>query len=95
MIKSAWKALTSNSNAVMIIASAFDHYVDKCGPTWRSTTGAIAATGGPDSHGALPGAGQFGTLTIHDGGTGPVTVELADHDWTGQTLVSYRFVVGP
>lgn len=49
--------------------------------------------GGPYSHGALPGAGQFGTLTVSDDGTGPVTVQLAGYDWTGQRLLSYSFTV--
>ena len=39
--------------------------------------------------GVHPGAGQFGTLTVRDDGTGPVTVDLAGRDWTGRVLTSY------
>lgn len=49
--------------------------------------------GGPYSHGAIPGAGQFGTLTVEDDGSDSVTVELSGRDWTGQTLVSHTFTV--
>jgi phosphodiesterase/alkaline phosphatase D-like protein len=49
--------------------------------------------GGPYSHGTAPGGGQFGTFTVDDDGTGPLTVELAGHDWTGAELMSYTFTV--
>lgn len=49
--------------------------------------------GGPYSHGTLPGAGQFGTITVHDDGTAPETVDLAGRDWTGRVLLSYTFTV--
>lgn len=45
--------------------------------------------GGPYSEGTHPGAGQFGTLTVHDDGTGPVAVDLAGRDWTGRVLTSH------
>lgn len=44
--------------------------------------------GGPYSEGTYPGAGQFGTLTVHDDGIAPVTVDLAGRDWTGRVLTS-------
>jgi phosphodiesterase/alkaline phosphatase D-like protein len=50
--------------------------------------------GGPYSHGAVPGGGQFGTLTVLDDGTGSVTVRLEGRDWTGQVLLSHTFHAG-
>ncbi|WP_129668106.1 alkaline phosphatase D family protein [Phytoactinopolyspora endophytica] len=52
-----------------------------------------SSKGGPYSHGAAPGGGQFGTITVHDDGSGPVTVDLAGWDWTGDELLSYTFTV--
>ncbi|NEE02821.1 alkaline phosphatase D family protein [Phytoactinopolyspora halotolerans] len=49
--------------------------------------------GGPYSHGAFPGGGQFGTITVHDDGSAPVTVELAGWNWESERLLSYTFRV--
>jgi hypothetical protein len=51
--------------------------------------------GGPYSEGTFPGAGQFGTVTVHDTGGDTVDVELAGRDWRGEVLVSLetRFAV--
>lgn len=43
--------------------------------------------GGPYSHGAFPGAGQYGRLEIHDDGGDVVRVRLSGHDWRQSTLV--------
>jgi membrane-associated phospholipid phosphatase len=44
--------------------------------------------GGPYSHGAFPGAGQFGVLRVDDDGT-EVRVELSGRTWTGDVLFQY------
>jgi phosphodiesterase/alkaline phosphatase D-like protein len=49
--------------------------------------------GGPYSHGAFPGAGQYGVLTVRDDGGPRVTVGLAGRDWTGRTLVRLSYPV--
>jgi hypothetical protein len=49
--------------------------------------------GGPYSEGAVPGPGQFGTVTVTDTGGDTVDVELAGRDWRGEVLVSYRTTV--
>lgn len=49
--------------------------------------------GGPYSHGAFPGAGQFGVLSVDDDGENRITVDLAGRDWTGRTLVAHSFTV--
>jgi hypothetical protein len=49
--------------------------------------------GGPYSEGTFPGAGQFGTLSVHDHGGGRITVDLAGRDWRGRTLVAGSFAV--
>lgn len=49
--------------------------------------------GGPYSHGAFPGAGQFGVLSVHDNGGDHITVDLAGRDWTGRVLVAESFLI--
>jgi hypothetical protein len=49
--------------------------------------------GGPYSHGAFPGPGQFGTVTVTDDGGPVVGVELTGRNWRGETLTSYQFHV--
>lgn len=49
--------------------------------------------GGPYSHGAFPGAGQYGVLTVRDDGGPRVTVGLAGRDWTGHDLVRLSYPV--
>ena len=43
---------------------------------------------GPYSEGSHPGGGQYGLLTIDDGG-GDVTIGLSGRDYTGAELVGY------
>lgn len=47
--------------------------------------------GGPYSHGAVEGPGQFGRLDIDDDGGDVVTVRLSGHNWEGDELLSYEF----
>lgn len=47
--------------------------------------------GGPYSEGAFPGGGQFGLLTITDGGGPEVTVAFSGRDWEGTEVVGYSF----
>lgn len=49
--------------------------------------------GGPYSHGAIPGSGQFGRLDITDDGGDVVTVRLSGHNWEGEELLRYEFDV--
>ncbi|MEV0899508.1 alkaline phosphatase D family protein [Actinoplanes sp. NPDC049802] len=60
-------------------------------------TGALdrpgSVKGGPYSHGAFPGCGQFGTITITDDATAHVRVELAGRTWSDRILVRYRTVI--
>lgn len=49
--------------------------------------------GGPYSHGAAPGGGQFGVIDITDDGTA-MQVVLRGLDWEGTTLVAHAFTVG-
>ncbi|MDH3678953.1 MAG: alkaline phosphatase D family protein [Acidimicrobiia bacterium] len=44
--------------------------------------------GGPYSHGAFPGAGQYGKLEISDDGGDVITVRLSGRTWDGQELTS-------
>jgi GTPase SAR1 family protein len=46
--------------------------------------------GGPYSHGAFPGGGQFGTLRVDDDGGPEVTVTLRGLDWRRRELTSLR-----
>ncbi len=45
--------------------------------------------GGPYSHGAYPGAGQFGTVAVRDDGQA-MDVTLRGLDWTGRVVVEQR-----
>jgi hypothetical protein len=45
--------------------------------------------GGPYSHGAFPGAGQFGLVRIVDDGAS-IELEWSGRDWTGRTVVEHR-----
>ncbi len=49
--------------------------------------------GGPYSHGAFPGPGQYGKLEIEDDGGNHIVVRLSGHTWAGEELValSLRF----
>lgn len=49
--------------------------------------------GGPYSHGAIAGAGQFGRLDILDDGGDQVTVRLSGHNWEGKELMAYEFEI--
>ena len=49
--------------------------------------------GGPYSHGAFPGGGQFGLVSVLDDGGDAITVELSGRDWEDTVLVSYEFTV--
>jgi hypothetical protein len=57
-------------------------------------TGALdrpgSVKGGPYSHGTFPGRGQFGTITITDDGTAPVSIELTGRTWNNEILLHYR-----
>ena len=44
--------------------------------------------GGPYSHGAFPGGGQYGKLVIADDGGATIGVELSGHTWDGDELVT-------
>ena len=48
--------------------------------------------GGPYSHGAFPGGGQFGHLAVDDDGS-RVRVTLTGRDWRNRILVSYDWTV--
>jgi MFS family permease len=48
--------------------------------------------GGPYSHGAFGGSGQFGTVTIRDTGGSKVEVVLDGWDYRGRRLASHSFV---
>jgi phosphodiesterase/alkaline phosphatase D-like protein len=45
--------------------------------------------GGPYSEGTFPGAGQFGTLAVHDSGGNQVTMTLTGRTWDGRVLVEH------
>jgi phosphodiesterase/alkaline phosphatase D-like protein len=47
--------------------------------------------GGPYSHGAVAGGGQFGVLEIEDDGGDTVTVHLSGRNWRGETLLAHTF----
>ena len=49
--------------------------------------------GGPYSEGAIPGAGQFGLVTVTDDGKGPVRVLLEGMNYTGFVGMTYEFTV--
>ncbi len=49
--------------------------------------------GGPYSHGAFPGGGQYGRLTIEDNGSDTVRVRLSGHTWEGIELVALEFTI--
>ena len=49
--------------------------------------------GGPYSHGAFPGGGQFGRIEIRDDGGPTIDVRLSGHTWRGEELVHYSFEV--
>ncbi|MEW6153496.1 MAG: PEP/pyruvate-binding domain-containing protein [Actinomycetota bacterium] len=46
--------------------------------------------GGPYSHGAFPGAGQFGVLEIDDDGGDRVRVRITGRNWKDEILVSFE-----
>lgn len=49
--------------------------------------------GGPYSHGAAPGAGQFGVVRVDDDGGPTLRVELRGQDWEGREILSYTYEV--
>jgi hypothetical protein len=49
--------------------------------------------GGPYSHGAFPGSGQYGRLEIADDGGDTIEVSLSGKTWEGQELVSLSLTV--
>jgi hypothetical protein len=49
--------------------------------------------GGPYSHGAFPGAGQYGVLTVRDDGGPRIRVSLAGRDWARRDLVRLSYPV--
>ena len=52
-----------------------------------------SAKGGPYSEGTLPGAGQFGLMSITDDGGDTVEVAWSGQDWRGDQLIAHRFTV--
>jgi len=50
--------------------------------------------GGPFSEGAYPGAGQYGTMTVHDRGK-RLDVTLSGRDWRRREIVGHDFSVVP
>ncbi len=49
--------------------------------------------GGPYSEGAVPGGGQFGTITVVDGGGETVSVTMTGANWRGEELLTKTFTV--
>ena len=49
--------------------------------------------GGPYSHGAFPGSGQYGRLEIDDDGGDTIEVTLSGKTWDGRELTSLSFTV--
>lgn len=49
--------------------------------------------GGPYSHGAVAGGGQFGRLELLDDGGDRITVRLTGETWDGQDLLTYQYDV--
>jgi hypothetical protein len=49
-----------------------------------------SAKGGPYSEGSFPGGGQFGFVTVNDGGSA-VEVVLSGRNWKGEEIVTYTF----
>jgi phosphodiesterase/alkaline phosphatase D-like protein len=49
--------------------------------------------GGPYSITPIPGGGQFGLMTIEDGGGATVTITWSGRNWTGAELMTYRFTL--
>ncbi|HEX2496673.1 MAG TPA: hypothetical protein VHK46_07540, partial [Gaiellaceae bacterium] len=47
--------------------------------------------GGPYSEGALPGSGQFGTMSVRDTGRATLLVTLAGWNYRGERIVEYSF----
>ena len=47
--------------------------------------------GGPYSEGAIPGAGHFVLMTVHDDGGPGVVVRWSGRDWTGAELMALSF----
>lgn len=47
--------------------------------------------GGPYSHGAFPGRGQFGIMSVIDGGDSSITVEWSGRDQNNSQVVAYSF----
>ena len=47
--------------------------------------------GGPYSHGAFGGGGQFGLMTVQDDGLNPICIEWSGRDETNLELVGYQF----
>ncbi|MGI9624895.1 MAG: alkaline phosphatase D family protein [Acidimicrobiales bacterium] len=52
-----------------------------------------SSKGGPYSHGAFPGGGQFGVITVTDEG-GELTVDISGRNWRNDILVEHRFEAG-
>jgi phosphodiesterase/alkaline phosphatase D-like protein len=96
-------------NLIMVSGDAHMLAIDDGRHSDYSTTGAAgfpvlqsgaldrpgSVKGGPYSHGAFPGCGQFGTVTVTvtDDAAAPVSIELAGHTWNNETLVRYRTVI--
>ncbi len=49
--------------------------------------------GGPYSHGAYPGSGQYGVLEFLDDGGDSVTVRFVGRDWEGSTIVELEVAI--
>lgn len=47
--------------------------------------------GGPYSHGALAGSGQFGRIEVRDDGGDTISVRLSAHNWEDEELLSYEY----
>jgi phosphodiesterase/alkaline phosphatase D-like protein len=49
--------------------------------------------GGPYSEGAIPGAGQFGLMTITDDGGDTIEITWSGRDWSDEELIAHSFTV--
>jgi hypothetical protein len=49
--------------------------------------------GGPYSHGAFPGSGQYGRLEVDDDGGPTVSVRMSGHTWQETEVVRFEFEV--
>ena len=48
--------------------------------------------GGPYSHGAFPGSGQYAKIEIDDDGGSTISVRLSGHNWAGEQMVDLDLI---